>query len=58
MSEDERLVIVGGGGEPSDFFERYPAWKRFALGLMSIEGSGANGIGDEPGESLETSPAR
>jgi len=48
MSEEERSVIVGGGGEPSDFFERKPAWKRFTLGLRSIDGSGAVGSGDEP----------
>lgn len=48
VSEEERFVMVGGGGEPSDFLERNPAWKRFALGLISIEGSGAVGIGDEP----------
>ena len=58
MSDEERLVIVGGGGVPSDFFERNPAWKRFTLGLISIDGSGAVGIGEEPSESLETSPAR
>ena len=58
VSEEERLVMVGGGGEPSDFFERKPAWNRFTLGLISIDGSGAVGIGDEPRESLETSPAR
>jgi hypothetical protein len=58
VSEEERLVIVGGGGEPSDLFERKPAWKRFTLGLISIDGSGAAGIGEDPIESLETSPAK
>lgn len=58
VSEELSSVILGGGGEPSDFFERKPAWNRFALGLSSINGSGADGVGEEPRESLDTSPAR
>ena len=58
VSEELNSVILGGGGEPSDFFERKPAWNRFALGLSSIDGSGADGIGEEPRESLDISPAR
>ena len=58
MSEDDRLVIVGGGGDPSDFFERNPAWNRLILGLISIDGSGRAGIGEEPEESLDKSAAK
>jgi hypothetical protein len=58
VSGDDRLVIVGGGGDPSDFFERNPAWKRLTFGLISIDGSGGAGIGEEPEESLGTSPAK
>lgn len=58
VSDEDRLVSLGGGGDPSVFFERKPAWNRFALGLISIDGCGAVGIGDEPRESLETSAAR
>ena len=57
-SEEDRLVIVGGGGEPSDFLDRKPAWKRFVLGLSSRDGSGAVGTGEEPAESFQTSVAR
>ena len=53
VSEDERFVIVGGGGDPSVRFERKPAWKRLTLGLISIDVTGAAGIGEEPRESFE-----
>jgi hypothetical protein len=58
VSDELSSVSWGGGGEPSDFLERKPAWKRFAFGLSSIDGSGAAGVGEEPSESFETSPAR
>ena len=58
LSEELNSVSLGGGGEPSDLFERKPAWNRFALGLSSIEGSGAAGMGEDPREWFETSPAR
>lgn len=50
--------MVGGGGDPSDFFAKNPAWNRLTLGLISNDGSGACGIGDEPRESFETSSER
>ena len=46
----ERAERDGGGpiGEPSDFLERNPAWKRDVLGCFSsTDGSGGDGIGDE-----------
>ena len=52
------MVIEGGGGDPADFFERNPAWKRLILGLISIDGSGGAGIGEELEESLDASPAK
>ncbi len=39
VSDDDRLVMVGGGGDPSDFFDKNPAWNLFAFGLISIEGT-------------------
>jgi hypothetical protein len=53
VSEELRSVIVGGGGEPLDFFDKNPAWKRFDLGLISIEDSGGVRTGDESLESFE-----
>src|SRR5215469_6377998 len=38
VSEEERLVNLGGGGDPYVFFDRNPAWKRFAFGLISTDG--------------------
>lgn len=55
---DESFVMVGGGGDPSDFFDRNPAWKRLTLGFISNDDSGACGIGEEPRESFETSSDR
>ena len=36
-SSDESGVIRGGGGEPSDFLDKNPAWKRFDFALISNE---------------------
>ena len=58
VSDEDRLVMVGGGGDAPDFLERNPAWNRLAFGLMSIEGSGAVGTGEEPREPVDTSAAR
>jgi hypothetical protein len=58
VSDEDKLVIVGGGGDTPDFLERNPAWNRLAFGLMSIDGSGAVGTGEEPREALETSACR
>jgi hypothetical protein len=59
VSDEDKFVMVGGGGDPTcAFFERKPAWNRFAFGLISIEGSGAAGIGEEPRESFEVSSAK
>lgn len=56
MSDEDRLVNFGG--EPSDFLERNPAWKRLLFDRRSKDGCGAFGIGDDPAESLFTSAAR
>ena len=45
---DEKLVNVGGGGDPSDFFVRKPALNRLCLGFDSSDGMGGAGMGEEP----------
>ena len=45
---EEKAVMVGGGGEPSDFFDKNPAWKRLERGLRSIEDCGGVGTGEDP----------
>jgi hypothetical protein len=35
-------------GDPSDFFDKKPAWKRLERGMRSMDGSGGVGIGEEP----------
>lgn len=57
VSEDDKFVIWGGGGDPSDFFVKKPVWNRLFFGRMSIEGSGGVGIGEELLESDEDAPA-
>lgn len=43
---------MGGApnGDPSDFLERNPVWNRLErpVGLISTDGSGGVGIGEEP----------
>lgn len=55
---DELRLAITGGGVPSDFLERKPAWKRLFFGRISADGSGAGGIGDESFESTVISEAR
>ena len=57
-SSEEKLVIVGGGGDPSARLERNPAWNLFVLGLISIEDCGTEGMGDDPSELSDVSAAR
>ena len=44
---DEKLVNVGGGGDPSDFFVRKPALNRLCFGFVSSDGTGGQGMGEE-----------
>ena len=44
---DEKDVMVGAVGEPSDFFDRKPAWKRLERGFRSMDVCGGVGIGEE-----------
>lgn len=47
--DDKSTEVVGAAesGDPSDRLDRKPAWNRLERGLMSIEGSGGVGTGDE-----------
>ena len=51
---EESCVRVGGNGEPLVFLARNPALKRLCFGLVSVNGTGGAGIGEESVESDES----